>query len=119
MDGGTCNSTAFAAYNYDSAGICLALGNYHNMKVEGAPDGNPGFLVSKSKARASAPPTIPTAGPGIASETIHTEDFANLVKLLAAIAPRIHTYKPGWSPIKKRLSTMHRKEQKALLYARI
>ena len=33
MDGGTCNSTAFAAYGYDSAGICLALGNYHKRLV--------------------------------------------------------------------------------------
>lgn len=33
MDGGTCESTAYAAYGYDAAGICLALGNYHNMDV--------------------------------------------------------------------------------------
>ena len=30
MDGGTCNSTAFASYGYDSAAMCVALGNYHN-----------------------------------------------------------------------------------------
>jgi putative aminopeptidase FrvX len=31
MDGGSCESTAFMAYGYPATGICLALGNYHNM----------------------------------------------------------------------------------------
>ncbi len=31
MDGGSCESTAFGAYGYLVTGICLALGNYHNM----------------------------------------------------------------------------------------
>ena len=31
MDAGSCESTAFAAYGYRATGICLALGNYHNM----------------------------------------------------------------------------------------
>jgi endoglucanase len=31
MDAGSCESTAFAAYGYLATGICLALGNYHNM----------------------------------------------------------------------------------------
>lgn len=31
MDGGTCESTAYAAYGYVTTGLCLALGNYHNM----------------------------------------------------------------------------------------
>lgn len=34
MDGGTCESTAYAAYGYPVTGICLALGNYHNMDVQ-------------------------------------------------------------------------------------
>ncbi len=34
MDGGTCESTAYAAYGYEVTGICLALGNYHNMDVD-------------------------------------------------------------------------------------
>lgn len=33
MDGGTCESTAYLAYGYPASGICLALGNYHNMDV--------------------------------------------------------------------------------------
>lgn len=31
MDGGTCESTAYIAYGYPATGICVALGNYHNM----------------------------------------------------------------------------------------
>lgn len=31
MDGGTCEAVPFLAYGYQAAGICLALGNYHNM----------------------------------------------------------------------------------------
>lgn len=31
MDGGTCESTAFVAYGYKATGMCVALGNYHNM----------------------------------------------------------------------------------------
>ncbi|MCX7886793.1 MAG: M20/M25/M40 family metallo-hydrolase, partial [Verrucomicrobiae bacterium] len=31
MDGGTCEATAFAAYGYRVAGLCVPLGNYHNV----------------------------------------------------------------------------------------
>lgn len=34
MDGGTCESTAYYAYGYDATGVCLALGNYHNMNTQ-------------------------------------------------------------------------------------
>jgi putative aminopeptidase FrvX len=34
MDGGSCESTVYAAYGYPTTGICLALGNYHNMDTE-------------------------------------------------------------------------------------
>ena len=34
MAGGTCESTAFCVYGYRATGICLALGNYHNMDVD-------------------------------------------------------------------------------------
>lgn len=34
MDGGTCESTAYLAYGYAATGICVALGNYHNMNVD-------------------------------------------------------------------------------------
>lgn len=31
MDGGTCEATAFAAYGYRAAGVCIPVVNYHNM----------------------------------------------------------------------------------------
>jgi len=31
MDGGSCESTAYIAYGYDAGGLCLPLGNYHNV----------------------------------------------------------------------------------------
>lgn len=31
MAGGTCEATAFGAYGHRSTGLCLPLGNYHNM----------------------------------------------------------------------------------------
>lgn len=34
MDGGTCESTAYYAYGYAATGMCVALGNYHNMDME-------------------------------------------------------------------------------------
>ncbi|MBU0640107.1 MAG: hypothetical protein KKB50_14675 [Planctomycetes bacterium] len=34
MDGGTCESTAYVAYGYAATGVCLALGNYHNMDTQ-------------------------------------------------------------------------------------
>lgn len=30
MSGGSCEATAFGAYGYQAAGLCLALGNWHN-----------------------------------------------------------------------------------------
>lgn len=33
MDGGMCEASAFGCYGHDVMGICLALGNYHNMNT--------------------------------------------------------------------------------------
>jgi putative aminopeptidase FrvX len=60
MDGGTCESTAYCHYGYDATGICLPLGNYHNM--------------DESRGR-------------IGPEYIDVRDFANLVKWFVALAP--------------------------------
>jgi endoglucanase len=35
MDGGTCESTAYQLYGHRCAGLCLPLGNYHNMSDRG------------------------------------------------------------------------------------
>ena len=31
MDGGTCEATVFAGFGYRAGGLCLPLGNYHNI----------------------------------------------------------------------------------------
>jgi endoglucanase len=35
MDGGTCEATAFQRFGYRCAGLCVPLGNYHNMSPGG------------------------------------------------------------------------------------
>jgi len=34
MDGGACESTAYCTLGYEATGICLALGNHHNVNVK-------------------------------------------------------------------------------------
>ena len=34
MSGGTCEATAYQVYGYSAAGLCVALGNYHNCGPE-------------------------------------------------------------------------------------
>jgi len=51
MDGGTCESSAYCQRGYDATGICIALGNYHNMN-------------RKNKT--------------IASEYVHLDDLINM-----------------------------------------
>jgi putative aminopeptidase FrvX len=58
MAGGTCEATAFQAYGYRSAALCIALGNYHNC----TPDSR------------------------IDTEYIDLEDLEGLIALCAAIA---------------------------------
>lgn len=36
MSGGTCEATAYRLYGYPVAGICVALGNYHNCVPDGS-----------------------------------------------------------------------------------
>jgi endoglucanase len=35
MDGGSCEATAFGAFGYRATGLCLPLGNYHNIGKRG------------------------------------------------------------------------------------
>ena len=76
MDGGTCDSTAFDAAGFDSAGLTLPLANYHNMLSEEEP--------CSSEA--------PRTGEKIAAEAIHLGDFANLVELMLQVVIRFPAY---------------------------
>ncbi len=97
MDGGTCDSTAFAAFGYDTAAVCLALGNYHNM------------------AEPQMNAAIPTAGPHIATETIDLDDFFGLVRLLTDAAANFGSYTPDHAALRQRLAAMHERDQRQLL----
>lgn len=67
MDGGSCEATAFGAYGLSATGLCLPLGNYHNMAdIDGVRAG--------------------TAKAVLAPEVISLSDFDGLVALLLATA---------------------------------
>jgi endoglucanase len=34
MDGGTCESSAYCTLGYEATGLCVALGNYHNVDAK-------------------------------------------------------------------------------------
>ncbi len=66
MDGGTCESSAYCALGYQATGLCLALGNYHNVN---------------------------TRRKRLAPEYVDLNDFDNVVKWFVALAraPRPYT----------------------------
>lgn len=68
MDGGTCEASAFCHFGYDAAGVCVALGNYHN--------------VDRKRNR-------------IAPEYIHLADWANMVKWFVALVETDQAYDGG------------------------
>ena len=90
MDGGTCESTAYCHYGYDATGICLPLGNYHNM--------------DESRDR-------------IGPEFIDVRDFANLVKWFVALAasPMKLRYDGRHPGLDKRLDSLLRQHRGRLL----
>jgi endoglucanase len=89
MDGGTCESTAYCHYGYQATGVCLALGNYHNMDTDRKKVG-PEFidirdfdnLVKWFVALAAAPAEIPYEG-------VHPGLDARLTTLLKEHRPRL------------------------------
>jgi endoglucanase len=67
MAGGTCEATAFVAYGYRATGLCLPLGNYHNMvDIDGVIAG--------------------TAEGAVAPEEISLSDFDGLVDIMFRVA---------------------------------
>lgn len=90
MDGGTCESTAYCHYGYDATGICLPLGNYHNM--------------DEKRGR---------VGP----EFIDVRDFQNLVKWFVALAeaPARLPYDRSHPGLDQRLDALLRQHRPKLL----
>jgi endoglucanase len=76
MAGGSCEATAFSAYGYRATGLCLALGNYHNMGDLA--------LVEQGRGRAR-----------VAPEEISLSDFDGLVAMLLVTARHLGTGGPA------------------------
>jgi len=84
MDGGSCEATAFGAYGYRSAGLCLPLGNHHNR-------GN------LDEVEAGGGPPIPKL------EEISLGDFHSLVDLILIAVEAIDRE----DPIRAKLDRLH------------
>lgn len=67
MSGGTCEATAFGVHGYRATGLCLPLGNYHNM----------GNLDEVEAGTGAARPML---------EEVSLDDFHGLVELLLVAA---------------------------------
>ncbi|MEE9293530.1 MAG: M20/M25/M40 family metallo-hydrolase [Phycisphaerae bacterium] len=81
MDGGTCESSAYCALGYDATGICVALGNYHNMNV-----------TSKR----------------IGAEYIDLDDFARLAEWFVALVETRRRYNGQDPTLSRKLETLQR-----------
>lgn len=87
MDGGTCESTAYCQLGYEATGICVALGNYHNMNIRTG---------------------------RIGPEYISVSDFADLVKWFVALTTTRRPYTGTDAALQGRLKKIE-KEYAALL----
>lgn len=91
MDGGTCESTAYCHYGYDATGICIALGNYHNMD---------------------------RAAGRIAPEYIHLDDFDHLVTWFVALCKSGAELGESNDALDRRLAGLERRYQSLLMRTR-
>ena len=92
MSGGTCEATAFGAYGHRATGLCLPLGNYHNMvDIDGVAAG--------------------TADAVLGPEEISLDDFDGLVDLMLVAASDLDA---TTSALRDRLAANY-DERKALL----
>ncbi len=89
MDGGTCESTAYQRFGYACTGMCLPLGNYHNVGRGGR----------------------------IAPESIRLSDLVGMVRLFEALVREEARPRGGGKrddPLRQRLEALHRRSRKEL-----
>jgi len=91
MDGGTCESSAYCTLGYDATGVCVALGNYHN--------------VDKKREK-------------IAPEYVDLDDYDNCVKWFVALARSKRRYSGSDDALRKRLIELERSHRRLLLPSR-
>jgi putative aminopeptidase FrvX len=87
MDGGICESSAYMEYGYESGGLCLPLGNYHNV----APD--------RRTLRA---------------EYVDINDFENLIALYRAVVERFEDYEKLGGAFRKHCEGLFRRNRDLL-----
>jgi putative aminopeptidase FrvX len=78
MDGGTCESTAYQLFGYRCAGMCLPLGNYHNVGRGGR----------------------------IAPESIRCSDLVGLVRFFEGLVREDGPAPAAGDPLRKRLGAL-------------
>ena len=86
MDGGMCESTAYCLLGYEATGMCVALGNYHNMNT-------------KRKV--------------IAPEYINLRDYDNTVKWFIALATTSQKYTGKEEALRARLKKVEKDQNPA------
>jgi putative aminopeptidase FrvX len=86
MSGGTCEATAYQEFGFQTAAVCIALGNYHNC------------------------------GPRdrIAAEYVDLADACGMVRLLVAAAQRMRSFGPLTRRLPTRLHAMLREARREL-----
>lgn len=87
MDGGTCESTVFCQHGCRAGGVCLAMGNYHNL------------------------------GPGehIREEYVDVGDVQKTVQFFVEVARRSNDYGRATRMLKQRLDAMFERGRRQLL----
>jgi len=78
MFGGTCEATAFQEFGYQTAAVCVALGNYHNCHPQG----------------------------GIAAEYVSLSDACGMVDLLVATARQMRVFDRLTAKLPKRMGEL-------------
>lgn len=86
MSGGTCEATAYQEFGYQTAAVCVALGNYHNC-------------AEKNR---------------IAAEFVSVTDALSMVDLLAAAAKQMPQYAKLIDKLPRRLQSMLREAKPKL-----
>jgi endoglucanase len=86
MSGGTCEATAYQEFGYQTAAVCVALGNYHNCAERNQ----------------------------IKAEYVSVADACGMVDLLVAAATQVRHYKKLTAKLPKRLAEMGRKAEASL-----
>ena len=82
MDAGACESTVFCEFGHEATGLCIALGNYHNM--------------DRKRKR-------------IAAEYIDLNDFDRLVMWFVALAKAKPTHDTGDPEARQWINRLERK----------